>query len=197
VKWVQGDAGTTNVLYGVAYGNGQFVAVGGHVGDWLTSSALDVGSIITSADGVNWVLSGITNGLRRIALGNGQFVAVGDGGTTLTSPDGMTWTRRKLSPWDLGLNDIAYGNGRFFVVRGGTILESGSIISMSMTRSANPELLSLSVSGPIGLIYTVQTSSDLTIWQDFTNIIGAQPTNVVFDNRPAGSGHMFFRAFVP
>jgi hypothetical protein len=27
-----------------------------------------------------------------VTYGNGLFVAVGDGGTILTSPDGVTWT---------------------------------------------------------------------------------------------------------
>jgi hypothetical protein len=35
----------------------------------------------------NWLLFGVT-------YGNGLFVAVGDGGTILTSPDGVSWTAR-------------------------------------------------------------------------------------------------------
>src|SRR5207247_8029446 len=58
---------TGNNLNGITYGNGQFVAVG----------ASD--TIVTSADGVDWVLrqSGTTDWLSDIAYGNGEFVAVG------------------------------------------------------------------------------------------------------------------------
>jgi hypothetical protein len=54
-------------LYSVAFGNGQFVALG------------DAGTIMTSQDGVNWTLRQWGNDtiLSGIAYGNGQFVAVG------------------------------------------------------------------------------------------------------------------------
>ena len=47
------------------------------------TSFLKDGTILTSTNGVNWVLrpSGATNGLRGIAYGNARFVAVGDTGT--------------------------------------------------------------------------------------------------------------------
>src|SRR5205807_461714 len=67
-------------LSAVAYGNGQFVAVGFG------------GTILTSTDGVNWLLrqSGIQNYLKGVSYGNGQFVAVAYG-TILTSADGVNW----------------------------------------------------------------------------------------------------------
>ena len=76
-------------LSAVAYGNGQFVAVGFG------------GTIVTSTDGVSWVQreSGTQNYLKGVAYGNGQFVAVGDGydpatgenmnSAILTSVDGV------------------------------------------------------------------------------------------------------------
>src|SRR5215470_6955217 len=72
---------TGNILYGLAYGNGQFVAVGG------------AGTIVTSTDGTNWVLR--ESGSRYSFYGgviyaNGQFVAVSDPGTIVTSVDGRT-----------------------------------------------------------------------------------------------------------
>jgi len=77
------------------------------------------GTILTSTNGVNWVLrpSGATNGLRAIAYGNGQFVAVGDTGTApadsptiLTSADGVEWVERQsgVSGWS-SLSGVAYG----------------------------------------------------------------------------------------
>jgi len=71
---------------GIAYGNGQFVAVGA--------------TIQTSADGANWTSH--PNNLAQlygIAYGNGQFVAVGTVGygygAVITSTDGVTWTLRE------------------------------------------------------------------------------------------------------
>src|SRR6516164_6448884 len=62
---------TGNTLYSIVFGNGQFVAVG------------DVGTIVTSADGTNWVAqqSGTPDHLSGVTYANGQFVAVGFTGT--------------------------------------------------------------------------------------------------------------------
>jgi hypothetical protein len=65
-----------NALFGVAYGNGLFVAVG------------EGGTILTSRDGVSWTqqTSPTSDWLRGATYGNGLFIAVGNGGTILTSP---------------------------------------------------------------------------------------------------------------
>ncbi|MGC8967977.1 MAG: hypothetical protein ACP5JV_06590 [Thermus sp.] len=76
MTWIRRDSGSDKNLYGVAYGNGTFVAVG-----WD-------GTILTSPDGVNWTArtSGTSNNLNAVTYGNGTFVVVGLGGTILTSP---------------------------------------------------------------------------------------------------------------
>jgi hypothetical protein len=119
-----GEAGTTwtlrnlgNPLYGVAYGNGTFVAVGG---------SYDSGAILTSPDGVDWTAqtSVTTTYLKGVTYGNGTFVAVGGGGIILTSLDGVNWTRQ-TSGTSNPLYGVAYGNGAFVAVGdGGTILTS-------------------------------------------------------------------------
>ena len=114
-----------NDLFGVAYGNGRFVAVGGYVEDYfgLLSSA---SVILTSPDGVSWTerTSGTRNRLSDVTYGNGLFVAVGGGGTILTSPDGVNWTAR-ISGTSRFLRGVAYGNGRFVAVgEDGAILTS-------------------------------------------------------------------------
>ncbi len=70
-------------LNGVAYGNGLFVAVGGHAG-----YGPSVSPILTSPDGVNWTAqtSPTSAWLFSLTYGNGLFVAVGVYGTILTSP---------------------------------------------------------------------------------------------------------------
>lgn len=99
----QPTAQNFNHGYGIAYGNGQFVAVG-------------FDGIQTSADGTNWVQRQ-TGALRSIAFANGQFVAVGDDGFTLTSTDAIHWTSR-LSPLgeDSVLAGVGYGDGQFVAV---------------------------------------------------------------------------------
>jgi hypothetical protein len=76
MTWTQRASVADNGLYGVAYGNGLFVAVG------------DGGTILTSPNGVSWTeqASGTSNSLYGVAYGNGTFVAVGKDGTILTSP---------------------------------------------------------------------------------------------------------------
>lgn len=67
------------------------------------------------------IASGTTSSLGRVAYGNG-FVAVGDGGITVTSPDGFNWTVH--SPGTNGaLAGLTYGlayDGRNFVAVGNT-----------------------------------------------------------------------------
>ncbi len=59
-----------NILNGITYGNGTFVAIG------------QFGTILTSSDGASWTQrsSGTTEWLNGVTYGNGTFVAVGWGG---------------------------------------------------------------------------------------------------------------------
>jgi len=49
--------------------------------------------------------------IRTVTYGNGYFVAATNTGYTLSSRDGTTWTTAR--PSTIGINDLAYGNGRF------------------------------------------------------------------------------------
>jgi hypothetical protein len=74
----------TGNLRAVAY-TGQFVALGAD------------GSILTSSDGLTWVLTAnpvpaAAAGMNSVSFVNGDFIATGANGTLLTSPDGLTWT---------------------------------------------------------------------------------------------------------
>jgi phospholipase/lecithinase/hemolysin len=95
---------TGNHLSAITYGNGQFVAVG------------DLGTIVTSADGLTWAErhSGTTNGLTTIAYGNGRFVAAG-AGVIVTSADGVNWIVRPFlgNGGLFNTSAIVYGNGQF------------------------------------------------------------------------------------
>ncbi len=99
---------------------GTFVAVG------------DLGSILTSPDGINWnvVQSEVGGGLSDVTHGNNTFVAVGGEPRTLaaiiiSSPNGVNWTVRSSGIFPC-LNGVTFGNGIFVAVSSlfGTILTS-------------------------------------------------------------------------
>jgi hypothetical protein len=199
VNWVARQSDSTDrqnrsSYQGIAYGNGQFVVVGGK----RTIVDLDVVTstesiILTSGDGVNWIQrqSPTTNVLSAVAFGGGQFAALSGRGVVSAS-DGVNWT---LHPSGLYGSAIAYGSGHFVVAgSNATILQSGSIINLSITRPASAGLLTLSLEGPAGLDYTIQTSSDLITWRDVTKISNAQSSKVILDGLPAASDRQFYRA---
>ncbi|MFH1702230.1 MAG: fibronectin type III domain-containing protein [Nitrospirota bacterium] len=100
-----------NPLNGITYGQNTFIAVG------------DMGTIVSSSDGMNWTIrkSGTRNGLYGVAYGNGTFVAVGEDGIIITSPDGVNWTKRS-SVTSNDLKEITYGENIFVAVGDGEII---------------------------------------------------------------------------
>lgn len=96
-------------IYGVAYGNGRFVAVG------------EGGRIAYSSDGESWMAAtgDVFNGgiIRCIAYGGGRFVASTDTyGRKAYSDDGITWTTS--SGENFHAESIVYGVNRFVGVGG-------------------------------------------------------------------------------
>jgi len=130
---------TTLQLYGIAYGQGTFVAVG------------YTGSIYSSTNGIDWVFHQnpvpMWN-LFGVTYGNGTFVAVGGPQTyigtntvsnILTSVDGVNWTPHRIgltsSP---SFYSVAYGNGYFFAVGdGGSVRYSTTGNSWSSSGAPN------------------------------------------------------------
>jgi len=130
----------------VAFGNGQFVAVGygglvaksangttwvqqnlGSTSDlglqsvtYADSAFVAVtnsGKAYRSADGTTWTKALVTvNALYGVSYGNGVFVAVGAAGSIFTSPDGVTWTRRTWPGPSADFEDVAFGNSQFVAV---------------------------------------------------------------------------------
>jgi photosystem II stability/assembly factor-like uncharacterized protein len=107
-------------LYGAAFGNGRFVAVGEFVADY--NRALAANAAVTSTDGINYsvgntvkVAGGHARKFFNVAFGKGLFVAVGEDAIIQTSTDGKVWTSQKMI---LGktLKSIAFGNGWFVAV---------------------------------------------------------------------------------
>lgn len=104
---------TEKNLTGIAHGNGLFIAVGRN------------GTILTSADGLNWTNQWfpIGNMLQAVTFGDGLFVAVGStnrpSGSSqrliLTSSDGVNWTNRIASATNQGgLFEVNHIEGRFW-----------------------------------------------------------------------------------
>ena len=117
--WLKRESGIMLDLYGIAYGQGLFVAAG------------DSGAILTSMDGVTWTDRSVGGArIHAVAFLNGLFVAVGKSGAILTSPDAAVWTRR-----DTGianhLEEVAYGNGVYAAVgtSGGAIVTSADAVT--------------------------------------------------------------------
>ena len=119
INWTldDGSVGYENYWYGVAYGNGKFVAVG------------EGSSTMNSTNGTVWNIvnhSGSNNYYSDITYGNNIFMAVGDTpseGQIMTSTDGETWTHQTSSANNT-LYGVAYGSGSFVAVG-----DNGGLIS--------------------------------------------------------------------
>lgn len=111
--WTARTSGTTQNLYGVAFVNDQFIAVGAQ------------GTLLTSPDGVTWTArtSNTPNALRGVTYGVGTYVAVGDAGTVVSSADGATWTEQTI-PTTQSLYAVIFGPDVQFVAVG----TSGAVI---------------------------------------------------------------------
>jgi hypothetical protein len=100
---------------GVAYGDGEFVAV----------TSYPTNAVLTSTDAVDWKASATALDLDHIAYCGSEFVAVGNRGAIATSTDGVNWVEHQSSAPRSELNAVAYGNGQFLAVGGvGSILTS-------------------------------------------------------------------------
>lgn len=120
-------ASTSYPLYGLAYGNGRFVAVGDK-------------RISYSDDGQDWKNVSVPGkSLFSVTYGNGKFVAVGSGGTILTSTDGQAWDTTESSGTIKHLIEAGYSSERQQFV----IVGQDAIIK---TQSHNNQLSGLSLS---------------------------------------------------
>jgi hypothetical protein len=199
INWVQHSTEIGYQIFGIAFGNGQFVAVS----DEGVSNGVNVdrlARILTSIDGVNWEKRFASNqyALLGISYAGGQFVAAGytvpDGDAVIvTSGDGVNWVRRQTLQ-RFGLSGITFGNGHF-VALGNPMLVSGSIIGLTLTPNPDTRSLTLSLTGPTGLAYTIETSTNLISWRNLSNFAGLRLTNVIFNALPTASDNVFYRAY--
>jgi hypothetical protein len=141
-------------LEDIAFGKGMYVlAIGTPIGTPPAAPGVP-GNIWSNSYPPSSGLPGPTNGydpayrasgtsapLRGVAYGNSTFVAVGDGGTIITSPDGINWTVRTSGTTNI-LNAIAFGAGVFATAGGGgTILTSPDGVNWTTRASGTTNLL--------------------------------------------------------
>ncbi len=162
-------AAPTKQLYGVAYGNGVFVAVG------LT------GYLYVSDDGVNWTVQTPPTGLGAISYATvifdeGHFFAGGTNQTIISSPDGSTWSGENTGG-SKSVSAVRIGNGK--VVASGTsglVLVGNAPISQAQKPTANP------AGGAVAAGTTVALS---------TNTAGATIHYTTDGNAPTGSSPVY------
>jgi hypothetical protein len=76
-------------------------------------------------------------GWKDVAFGNGLYVAVGGDATIATSPDGITWTIRRMSTGQAVLNGVEFGNGLFVAVGMGTPTSIGAALILTSPDGIN------------------------------------------------------------
>ncbi|KRF10253.1 hypothetical protein ASG89_01590 [Paenibacillus sp. Soil766] len=209
LSWENYETKSLFELYGVAYGDGFYVAVGKSGGivtsrDGITwtnqisntnNYLFDVaygegqfvavgigGAIVTSNDGISWISqdSGVTNTLSGIAYGNGVYVAAGTNGIVVTSDDGVTWTNASITSGKL--KDVVYGDDGFVAVGDyGSILHSSD--GVTWQRYFTPEGLAdlLSVTHGEGRYVAVGMKNAA-----YTSVDG-----VTWENRQSGASEDF------
>jgi hypothetical protein len=166
------------------YSRGHFSGVGGF------------GIADVSADGTNWTstflplfddYAGQPYG-QAITYGNGLYVTVGDTngvGTIQTSPDGVTWTSRSISPAPGGrIASVVYAGNRFLAVGnndGLVYVSSGLSAGTTWTRYSIPGGNKIIYGGGLFLVplnnKTNLVSADGINWSlnptGLTNMLGA------------------------
>jgi hypothetical protein len=106
---------TWNQMTTSAYGYSKNVVFGKNRFASIFGSA-DNSQVLTSADGISWVVaSGVTHPLN-LTFGNGVFICTGYYGASYgyKSTDGITWTTLSVMPPHMG--PMCYGNGKFVSV---------------------------------------------------------------------------------
>jgi len=202
---------TTNTnLYGIAAGNGVFVALGDTTSTHPEGEAVIA---LVSPDGSSWTRvalplpTGFT-GTKRIAFVNGKFrtcIGRGDGNVyALSSEDGVTWEKSEqvtVGGMFTGgsMVDMAYGNGRYLAAL--AIGWMTSTDGINWTKADAPTFNLGSLNGPAGLVFAngvfvatfggaaagsgVYTSTDGSTWTKHPglNAYGGYFRPFVFDGK--------------
>lgn len=162
-RWVTNNT-APDAFTSIVYGEDMFVAV--------STSALGVWS---SVNGIDWIVR--TNPVpsqawRSVTYGNGLFVAVGDdsgtGDQVMTSPDGVTWTKRTAASTN-SWQAVTYGEGLFVAVSnsgaGNRVMTSPDGITWtSRTSAANNSWLGIAYGNGIFVAVGASGSGNRAMW---------------------------------
>ncbi|TXN32121.1 DUF6777 domain-containing protein [Lacisediminihabitans profunda] len=207
----------TGSLGSVAYGDGQWIAVGSPA---MNTSGL---TTYTSSDGINWANGGTISGgtisgwtLGQIAYGAGQWTladdtwadsqanSVGDRVVVAVSKDGRSWAvGDPIVPADTAVGGVAYGNGKWLaaavdMTTGGstngesTFFSSGDAKTWSPTVHVTQTVVALafgSVSSAAGTpAPTPSSTAGANIGAAFAGTWETHMGSLVID--ASGTGHM-------
>ncbi|MEY2466818.1 MAG: hypothetical protein QOD03_1339 [Verrucomicrobiota bacterium] len=194
IAWDVQFAGTTADLNRVQFLNGQFVAVGAN------------GTILTSTDGATWTSqsSGIIQTFLDVAYGNGNYLVCGSSSgepnVVLQSTNGSNWVNisSKIPTAD-PFTTVSFLNQSFWIGgANGAILQSDSTDGIPWIAGAKvPEGFQLRVTYNVPPIFRIQTStnfSDINSWSDLASVTNSSTWN---DIRPIGSAPQFYRILTP
>mgnify|MGYP002619613158 CR=1 FL=1 len=133
-----GDDHTPDLLRGVGYGNGMFVAVGGDAN----------GMIMRTLDGVTWeedLWPEGTNWLGDVAYQDGVWVAVGGNGVVVRSTDGGdSWTENAERLARAGRTIIA-AQGRLVAAGDGGSIAVSTDLGVSWNETTDPSAIGFSL----------------------------------------------------
>lgn len=149
--WLPVDTGTRQEIEGVAYVNGEFLAVG------------EAGTITRSSNGLNWTPDEVANKVDfyGITHGEGLHVVAGDAGTILISSNAVDWTRA-VTPFSRNLHAVAYGGDKFVAGgRGGALMSSDDGITW-MERNSHTDKYVERIAWANGLWVAVTEQGDIT-----------------------------------
>jgi hypothetical protein len=160
LKWVARGP-TPTLLFGIANGNGKFVAVG------------FAGKIIVSSDGINWgnKASGVTSNLKDIVYdpdNNWFFAIAAEGQYAISKDGGNTFSKSVLS--GAGFNGVTYGNGLFVAACGnGTVRTTTDGVSWTSKKIDLKHFL-CSTYGNVGGTHTYIVAGDSYIYSSTDGI---------------------------
>jgi len=148
---------TGNLLNGVSFLNGQFIAC-------------SESQLLKSQDGTNWTTYAAPGdvSLSRVAFGGGLYVAVGykaGSGAIVTSSNLMDWTLQTSGTTN-ALQTVIYGNGLFVATgNGGTILTSANGSSWE-TRASGTSNALISIAFGNGTYVALSSNSAASVSSD-------------------------------
>ncbi len=181
--WTTRLAGPRGSQSGLAFTGSRFAVVGSGAGFqdsadgrvWSVTSALSTAADVawdgalmvavggpywvqTSGDGMGWSMRMLPSGstsLHGVARSPSAWVAVGDGGTVLSSPDAITWTKRD-SGTTSDLRSVTW-DGSLFVAVGTDGAVSTSADGLAWTHQAAPTTDSFTTVGSSASIIVATT----------------------------------------